>query len=341
MQMKLFGKLILCLLAIALAGYLFLVDYPALLASLNEHDETTYTSGVQENNNTDQTADTDETVDSQENLTASLEEQATSLEAELEELYQQCGTTSVALCFDQISEVVYDDIYPVLSSYGETGTLVFNNGWLTGDNGRVQTSEFRTMMEDGWSYAIGGDAALELTGTEEEIVAAWQANLEEYMERIRVRTGVVPTIYCFQEGEYLSAYEEILAEAGFTAIRYFPEDATEGSGESELQRVVGILITEDTQTDELLESLQTYPGAVLAAYVVDGEDYDEDQITLTSYLALLEELRTIDSISVSTLDAAMAAATDEEQWTLRVEIQEKEAALEEIKAQMTDGQDNP
>ncbi len=283
---------------------------------------------------TDLTADIEETADSQEDSALSLEAQVAALEEELEQLYQQCSTTSVALCFDQIGELVYSDIYPVLSSYGETGTVVSSNGWLIGDNGRIQTNEFLALMEEGWSYAVGGDESLELSGTEDEMIAAWRTNLEEYMERIQVRTGVVPTAYCFREGEYLSAYEEVLMEAGFTAIRYFSEDAVEDSGESSLQRVAGILITEGGQADTLLDELQAYPGAVLVAQVVADEDYEDGQITLESYLTLLEELRASDAVVFTTLDAAIEAAADEEQNALRIEIQEKEAELEEIEAKL-------
>ncbi len=42
--MKWFGKLFLCLLVIALTGYLFLIDYPELLESLNGTGEMTDTS---------------------------------------------------------------------------------------------------------------------------------------------------------------------------------------------------------------------------------------------------------------------------------------------------------
>ncbi|MCD7748565.1 MAG: hypothetical protein LUH42_00760 [Oscillospiraceae bacterium] len=190
--MKVYGKVALCLLAVALTGYLFLVDYPRLMTNLN-------------GGGTAETAETAETVDSQEAGSQEADESAsqsepqeeasayidavaqeTALEEELEQLYQQRAATSVALCFEQIGEVVYDDIYPVLSEQGEPGTVVFTNGLLTGDNYQVMTDEFHTMMDHGWSYAIGGD------GTDAENAAAWQTSLETYMANILKRTDIVP-----------------------------------------------------------------------------------------------------------------------------------------------------
>lgn len=252
--MKVYGKVALCLLAVALTGYLFLVDYPRLMTNLN---------GGGNEKTADSSQAADESVsqsEPQEEAAAYIDAvaQETALEEELEQLYQQCGATSVALCFEQTGAVVYDDIYPALTEWGETGTVVFTNGLLTGDNYQVATNDFRTMMDNGWSYAIGGD------GTDAENAAAWQTSLEMYMANILKRTGVVPTIYCFQEGEYQSAYDEILEADGFTAIRYFAEDAEGDDGDSELQKIVGIRLTDDTQAAEVLEALEAYPRCCAA-----------------------------------------------------------------------------
>ncbi|MCD7757592.1 MAG: hypothetical protein LUH45_05405 [Clostridiales bacterium] len=145
---------------------------------------------------------------------------------------------------------------------------------------------------------------------------------------------MVPTIYCFQEGEYQSAYDEILEADGFTAIRYFAEDAAGDDGDSSLQKIVGIRLTENTQAAEVLEALEAYPGAALLARVVSADETDEENwITLGTYLSLLEELRGSDALALTTLDAAIEAAADEEQSALRAEIQEKEDQLAAWKAQ--------
>lgn len=325
--MKVYGKVALCLLAAALTGYLFLVDYPRLMTNLNG-GETAVTAETMDNQEAgSQEADESEP---QEEAAAYIDAvaQETAMEEELEQLYQQRDTTSVALCFEQIGEVIYDDIYPVLTEQGEMGTVVFTNGLLTGDNYQVRTEEFRTMMDNGWSYAIGGD------GTDAENAAAWQTSLETYMKNIRTRTGVVPTIYCFQEGEYQSAYDEILKADGFTAIRYFAEDAAGDNGDSSLQKIVGIRLTENTQAAEVLEVLEAYSGAALLARVVSADETDEENwITLETYLSLLKELRGSDALTLTTLDAAIEAAADEEQSALRAEIQEKEDQLAVWKAQ--------
>ncbi|MCD8146305.1 MAG: polysaccharide deacetylase family protein [Clostridiales bacterium] len=328
--MKLFGKVALCLLAAALAGYLFLVDYPRMMDKLSSV-ETTEATESQETDS--QSADENEQVDEIVSYVDAAT-QVAALEEELEQLYQQYSATSVALCFEQTGEVVYDDIYPALTEQGETGTIVFTNGLLTGDNYQVMTDEFRTMMDNGWSYAIGGDDSLELTGTNAENAAAWQTSLETYMKNIRTRTGVVPTVYCFREGEYQSDYEAILEADGFTAIRYFAEDAEDDDGGSDLQKIVGIRLTENTQAETVLETLKAYPGAALLARVVAADATDEESwITLETYLSLLAELRSSDNVTITTLDAAIEAAADEEQSNLRAEIQEKEGELAEWKAQ--------
>lgn len=328
--MKRFGKIMLCLLMAALTCYLFLVDYPKLMRSLSSSSRDTYAESSLE---TDETEQQEALIQQEE--TGMTEEQIAELEAELEQIYQQCESVSVALCFEQIGEAVYDDLYPALSEHGETGTLVFTNGWLTGDNGRIQTRDFRAMIAEGWSCAVGGDESLELTGTEEEAVATWQASLEEYLARIQVRTGITPTIYCFREGEYQSACDGILEEQGFTALLYSPEDAdNDGNDSSSLQKIVRISLAEGAQAEDVLEALQGYSGAVLVTQIVDADEIEEaGQITLESYLSLLEELRGSDAISVTTLDAAIEAAADEEQSALRAEIREKESALAEARAQ--------
>ncbi len=327
--MKRARRVIPCLLSVVLAAYLVLVDYPALMATLNgggEAERSVATLNAAGSSEAEPEESEAIAEDDAESDAESLENQMAALEAELEELYQQCEATSVALCFDQLSELVYSDIYPALAEDGVTGTIVFTNSWLTGDNGRIQTTEFSELMSAGWSYAVGGDSTLELTGTQEEVVAAWQARLETYLERIRVRSGVSPTIYCFREGEYLPAYDEILEELGFTTIRYYPEDAAEDDNESTLLKVVGIPVSEESQADEILDELRAYPGAVLVAQVTDNGQ-------LESYLDLVDALQESDTVTLTTFDAAVEAASDEEQQALHAEILEKEAALTALEAQ--------
>ncbi|MCD8367326.1 MAG: polysaccharide deacetylase family protein [Clostridiales bacterium] len=330
--MKRAGKVVLCLLAVALAAYLLLIDYPALMATLNGAGEAGGSAEVlnaESSSGTVPEEDDEKADDADASATGaeSLETQAAAMEEELEALYQQCEATSVALCLDQISALVYTDVYPALSDAGDTGTVVFTNSWLTGDNGRIQTSEFNRMVSAGWSYAVGGDSTLELTGTQEEIVVAWQARLETYLERIRVRSGVRPTIYCFREGEYLPDYDEILESLGFTAIQYYPEDAAEDDGEGALLKTVGIPISEETQADEVLDELRAYPGAVLVTQVTN-----ETQVEY--FLDLIEELKESDTVTITSFDAAAEAASDKEQQALRAKILEKEAVLEALEAQI-------
>lgn len=321
--MKHVGKGLVCALALALLAYLLVVDYPNFQDSLEPGKAEASTAGDQEEGPPDGEAGSE----------AGLEQRAAELERELEELYQQTPDPQTALCFDQITDVIYSEVYPALEELGCTATVVFNDGWLTGDYERMTTAEFHELMDAGWEFAIGGDSELELPEVPEQAEEAWRQSLEEAMTQIQQRAGVTPTVYCFREGEYRPGYDAILEEWGFTTIRYSAGDAEADDGESSLTKVVGIPLSEGTGAAEVLEDLKQYPGAVLYTQVVAEGTQEENQVALEGYLALLEELTDSDSIAVTTMVGASEAVASEsqEEKDRLAGIQEKERELEQLR----------
>ncbi|MCD7843459.1 MAG: hypothetical protein LUG17_02385 [Clostridiales bacterium] len=234
--MNRFVKIGACLLAFLLFAYLMLVDYPRFTASLVPDDSSTAGEEL-ELEAADSSADSSveemdaepeedssaadssvEEVDAEAEALAALEAQAAALEQELADLREQCGPIQVALFINQSTDVVYQELYPAMTAAGFTGTIVFRDGALTGNYQIIETSEFKTMNGEGWEYAIGGDSTdIDLTGT--VTAQAWQTSLETYIKALRARTGITPTLYVFQEGEYQTAYDAVLEELGCTARR--------------------------------------------------------------------------------------------------------------------------
>ncbi|MCD8146603.1 MAG: hypothetical protein LUD84_04905 [Clostridiales bacterium] len=347
--MNRFLKIGACLLAFLLFAYLMLVDYPQFAASLVPDDSSTV---VEELDTADSSADSsveefeaeseedssvedssaEEAAAEAEEL-AALEAQAETLEQELAELREQCGPIPVALFINQSSDVVYDELYAAMTAAEYTGTIVFRDGALTGNYQVIETSEFKTMNGEGWEYAIGGDSTdIDLTG---DITAqAWQTSLETYMKNLRTRTGITPTLYVFQEGEYQADYDAVLEELGYTALVYSPEDAAADTADSALTKLVGINVSAETDAAALLEELQSYPCAVLVAEVDEASSTAENPFPSADYVALLQELQTDSSLTITTGTEILESAGDSDRLALLEQIQEKEAELEQVESQI-------
>lgn len=342
--MNRFVKIGACLLAFLLFAYLMLVDYPQFTASLVPDDSSTVgeelevvdssaDSSVEEMDAEPEEDSSVEEADTEAEALAELEAQAAALEQELAELREQCGPTQVALFINQSTDVVYQELYPAMTAAEFTGTIVFRDGALTGNYQIIETSEFKTMNGDGWEYAIGGDSTdIDLTG---DITAtAWQTSLETYMKDLRARTGITPTLYVFQEGEYQSAYDAVLEELGYTALVYSPEDAAVDTADSTLTKLVGINVSAETDAATLLEELQSYPCAVLIAEVDEAASTKENPFPSTDYIALLQELQTDSGVTITTGTEVLESAVDSDRQALLEQIQEKEAELAEVQAQL-------
>ncbi|MCD8362908.1 MAG: polysaccharide deacetylase family protein [Lachnospiraceae bacterium] len=343
--MNRFVKIGSCLLAFLLFAYLILVDYPKFKESLvpvdnsivGEELDAADSSADSSAGETDAAAleedSSVEEADTEEDETAALEAQAEALEQELTELREQCGPTQVALFLDQSSDVVYDELYAAMTTAQFTGTIVFRDGALTGNYQIIETSEFKTMNEAGWEYAIGGDSTdIDLTGT--VTAAAWQTSLETYMKDLRARTGITPTLYVFQEGEYQADYDAVLEELGYTALLYSPEDAAADTADSALTKLVGINVSAETDASALLEELQDYPCAVLVAEVDAADSTEEDAFLVADYVALLQELQADSNVTITTGTEVLESAADSDRQALLDQIQEKEAELAQVQAQL-------
>ncbi len=352
--MNRFAKIGVCLLAFVLFAYLMLVDYPRFKDSLTTGDSSAASEQLeaadssadssateaadelvqQENSSEESSAEAEESDSKATGLTA-LRVQAETLEQELEELREQRGPVSVALFVDQSTDVVYQELYPAMTTAGYTGTIVFQDGALTGNYQIIETSEFQTMNGDGWEYAIGGNSTdVELTGeiTSEE----WQTSLETYMKDLRSRTGITPTLYVFREGEYQADYDAVLEDLGYTALAYSAEDAAEDedAADSALTKLVWVRVSAETDAEALAEELQSYSCAVLVAEVDEADSTGEDAFSSEDCIALLEALQADDNVTVATGTEVLETAADGERQERLDEIQEKEEERAPMQAQL-------
>lgn len=341
--MNRFSKIASCLLAFLLFVYLMLIDYPRLKASLAVSDSSAV-SGVPEDEGSSSTSDAEKLpeggdasaeafTDSEAEETAALEAQAAALEQELEELREQCGPVQVGLFFDQSDDVVYGELYPAMTAAGYTGTIVFQDGALTGNYQIIETSEFKTMNAAGWEYAIGGDSAdLDLTGT--YTTKDWQTSLESYIRALRARTGITPTLYVFRDGEYQAECEATLEDLGYTALAYSAADAATDTTESALDKLTWFRVSAETDAEALLEELQSCSCAVLLAEVDEADSTDEDAFLVEEYIELLKTLETEETVTITAGSTVLEAAEDGERQTLLDQIQQKEEELAQVQAQL-------
>ncbi|MCD8189162.1 MAG: polysaccharide deacetylase family protein [Clostridiales bacterium] len=344
--MNRFAKIGACLLAFVLFAYLLLVDYPRFKESLTtgsrsaaseqlEAADSSAPEAETEDPGVDTSADTSaEVSDPEASETAALQAQAEALEQELEDLREQCGAVPVALFFDQSTDVIYQELYPAMTTAGYTGTIVFQDGALTGNYQIIETSEFKTMNEAGWEYAIGGDSTdIDLTGT--VTAQAWQTSLETYIKNLRARTGITPTLYVFRDGEYQEDCDAALEDLGYTALAYSAADAAEDTAVSALTRLTWFRVSAETDAETLLEELQSCSCAVLLAEVDEADSTGEDLFTSEDYIALLGELVADDGVTITTGTEILETAADgSERQQLLEQIQEKEAELAQVQAQL-------
>lgn len=328
--MKHFGKVLACILAAALFTYLVIFDYAQLKVELSpvRSGATSTMAQTDANENLESTSAQEKAIDTDE---ATAEDQINQLESELDELYQQREAVQVVLCFEQLSDFLYDDVYPELVEQSYLPMAVFTDAWLPGDNWRISVSEFTELNALGWTFAIGGSSELDSQDAE-----TWQTRLEDYMERIRVRVAAAPSVYCFDQGEYSASYDSILESLGFTAICYYSEDAAADTNESNLSKIVKIPISEEMDYESLVATLKQYSGVVISVLLSQDDEAEDGQISVTQYMSLLNQLETSDDIEIVSFEEAIAAANDTDRLALLEEISAKEAELEQLRAEASE-----
>lgn len=261
--MKRIGKVILCLLMALVFGYLFLIDYPATMSALIPEEDTGETDSEESESAEEQSSTDGQNVDG----------------IDVADLKSQISSTKVILLAGDIYNSLYDEIYPVLSGAGYTGTLLFLNGHLTGDYGKITTKQFLELEDAGWGVAVG-EKNDQLSAEE------WKKNLQEQLDDVKQRSGNLPTVYFFQEGEYQTELETILSEEGLSAFYYSVEDyfslyedvSDNYEGTTDLRKNCYITFTEDLTETYLEEMLNLAWHFEYIAFRVDADPDEEEKI---------------------------------------------------------------
>lgn len=285
--MKRVGKIFLLLIVAVLFGYLLVIDYPETMRSLTPNPDTAANGNVlsdtsmvldieQEPESTAQDANEPDIVDAQEPDIVDAQE------LDIEAIRAQIPNTKTVLFVGSIRQSVYEKIYPALSNMGYTGTLLFFNGHLTGDYQQMSTPQFQELVNAGWSFAMGGIYS-DLSNDD------WQNSLLEGMSLIEYRSGVRPSVYYFQSGEYRPELETILQEEGFSALYYSAEDAENAAeGTSDLRKICYIPFSAEKDLQALLDQAWSYNSAAFGAAV----DSDGEELTAEAWNELLSLLST-------------------------------------------------
>lgn len=260
--MKITGKVIVCFLSAVIFLYLIVWDYPQHKAKLSTAA-----------------------------LEMGLEKQIKELDEQIEKLEkrQKGAETGVYLYFDQVFESCYEQLYPQMKEMGYTGTMVLTDGQLPGNYLQMTVAQCTEMLDNGWELAVGGSKQIDLTENLDDVETEWRAYLEQYLVEIKRRLNVVPTTYCFKEGEYREEFDDILKEYGFKTIRYFGEE--ELQSEDELVRIRAIHVEQNTDISSAAEDLKNYSTVALCARrVADDVSYGSENIQIEKYCDLLKSI---------------------------------------------------
>ena len=272
--MKRIGKFFLLLLTAALFAYLVTMDYPSTMRSLIPKQDMTATAEGQ--------------ADSATGVETQSEDTSQEPEPDIKALKAQISQTKTTLLVGSIRQGVYDTIYPTLNDAGYTGILLFSNGHLTGDYEQMSTNQFQGLVDSGWDFAMGGIDS-ELSGED------WRSALLEEIERIERRSGVRPTVYSFQPGEYSSEREEILQEEGFSALYYAVQDETAAeTGNSDLRKACCIPFSEEEDFQVLLDQAWSQESVAFGTEIDSGAE----EISAETWSELLSMLTVDDRFAV-------------------------------------------
>ena len=152
-----------------------------------------------------------------------LNSQKKFLEDELEDMQEEYRNTvnsdmCITLFFDNLTNNLVDEVYPLLRQYGYKGTIVMRDLLIPGDEECISRENFKMIINRGWDAAIGGSCEIDMEGEDApELLGAY---LDEYIEKLKLSRLTVPTTYCFDEGEYDPKFDQVLADRGFNVVRY-------------------------------------------------------------------------------------------------------------------------
>lgn len=126
----------------------------------------------------------------------------------------------VIVCFRSVTEDAYEEIYPLMTSKGFSGTLVSLAGVLPGSNDRISIAHANELVDDNWGYAIGAGSAIALNGSMSANKANLQEYLEKYVKEYKDMVGRDPDAIYFSNGTYKKGYNPILLDLGFDLVFY-------------------------------------------------------------------------------------------------------------------------
>lgn len=154
-----------------------------------------------------------------------LQAEKSKLEQELHALTGQeevkgAGQTNGIVCFTSIDRRLFTEVYPKLKARGYGGVFILGNGRLPGDYNTITVEECQELLDADWSFGIS------LTG-DFDSAESWQTAVLEYLNQIRERMGILPTIYCFAEGKYSADSVAFLARNGLSTVLYREETPVE------------------------------------------------------------------------------------------------------------------
>ncbi len=69
----------------------------------------------------------------------------------------------LVLFFDNVSDNLIDTVYPLLTEYKHTGTIVLCDGLVPGEEGNISKDDFDFLLSKGWDTAIGYSSAVDLS----------------------------------------------------------------------------------------------------------------------------------------------------------------------------------
>ncbi|MGM9552189.1 MAG: hypothetical protein ACI3XA_08045 [Clostridia bacterium] len=127
----------------------------------------------------------------------------------------------MVLFFDDLTENLYTDIYPLLDSYGLKGTIVMKNSLIPGEADAISVDHFNMLLDKGWDTAIGCNDDINMAKDDApELLGKY---LDEYITKLEEADIEIPLTFCFDDGRYSKRFESVIGEYGFKVIRHFGE----------------------------------------------------------------------------------------------------------------------
>lgn len=270
-------KILACIMAFGLLAYLIFVDYGAYQKQIVSQTEARERGKVGKSQD----------------------------EAEIKEKdTTEVQTTAVVLCFDQFNEMLYEQLYPYLKDKQLTGIFVLENGFLPGDYKKISTRQCMELIESGWSVAVGGSSEFELTPEADGMQDKFDEYLSKYLDRIKIRTGIRPGMYCFYEGESWESYAEILKKNDITQIRSSSEEKSQQEGEFSI--IKSICLKEETELPDLMDKIHSSDVVMLNMEIETTEQNNPSQeLSMERFKEIVDQLQEEDGIQIVNLEQAL------------------------------------